>query len=126
PVDDEARWITDEDAPPEPSRGRARLMAVKSSVYDVEADGSFDEDADRQRPGHGRWAPRPGSGVSDDHPAAIDDSELDALNARRGMRPVPPPPEDESATVWSSLDDEISPTSDDGDRNEDADRDAER
>ena len=41
--DDEARWISDEDADPEPTRGRARLVSVKSSVYDLEADGSFDE-----------------------------------------------------------------------------------
>src|SRR5699024_2993352 len=42
PVDDEARWSSDEDAPPEPARGRARLQAVKSSVYDLEADGSLE------------------------------------------------------------------------------------
>src|SRR5690625_1575291 len=57
-LDDEARWITDEEAPPEPLRGRARLMAVKSSVYDLEADGSFDDESrGRGAPGHrGRGA----------------------------------------------------------------------
>ena len=105
--DDEARWISDEDADPEPSRGRARLVAVKSSVYDLEADGSFDEGAGR---------PRRRTPVSSDHPAAIDESELDALNARRGLRPLPQrdasqggagqDEEDlESIGVWSSLDD---------------------
>src|SRR5699024_6039599 len=52
-LDDEARWITDEEAPPEPLRGRARLMAVKSSVYDLEADGSFDDES-RGRGARGR------------------------------------------------------------------------
>ncbi|GAA1486123.1 septation protein SepH [Brachybacterium fresconis] len=102
PVDDEARWITDEDAPPEPTRGRGRLQAVKSSVYDVEADGAFDE----RSAGPRRRTPwsdhRP---VSEDHPSTLDEDELDALNARRGLRSVPPPVDD-SATVWSSLDED--------------------
>ncbi|MDN5686856.1 MAG: DUF3071 domain-containing protein [Brachybacterium sp.] len=102
PVDDEARWISDEDAPPEPTRGRGRLQAVKSSVYDVEADGAFDE----RSAGPRRRTPwsdhRP---VSEDHPSTLDEDELDALNARRGLRSVPPPVDD-SATVWSSLDED--------------------
>ena len=108
PIDDEARWISDEDAPPEPTRGRARLQAVKSSVYDLEADGSFDEQAGPRR---GR-APRPGERpVSGNRPSALDDSELDALNARRGMRSVPQPVDD-SATVWTTLDaEDPAPTS---------------
>ena len=101
PVDDEARWISDEDAPPEPSRTRGRLQAVKSAVYDLEADGSLDGEptpAPRARtwPGH-----RTGS---EEHPSTIEDSELDALNARRGMRSVPRP--DDSATVWAGLDED--------------------
>ena len=92
PVDDEARWISDEDAPPEPSRGRGRLQAVKSSVYDQEADG----DTRRAR----TWPPR--RPVAEEHPSVLEDSELDALNARRGMRSVPRP--DDSAPVWSGLD----------------------
>ncbi|MBB5831599.1 septation protein SepH [Brachybacterium aquaticum] len=98
PLDDEARWISDEDAPPEPTRGRGRLQAVKSSVYDLEADGSLEGDAPRAR----TWTPR--RPVSEDHPSVIEDSELDALNARRGLRPVPR--EDDSATVWAGLDEE--------------------
>lgn len=104
-LDDEARWITDEEAPPEPLRGRARLMAVKSSVYDLEADGSFDDESR----GRGARGPQRGSGpVSSEHPAALGDRELDALNARRGLRSVPPPEDSttDSATVWSSLDED--------------------
>ena len=97
PVDDEARWISDEDAPVEPSRGRTRLMAVKSSVYDLEADGSFDESAGTRRGASERSA----------HPAAFDEAELDALNARRGLRSVPPLEEDDSAGVWSTLDEDV-------------------
>ncbi|MFC7374330.1 MULTISPECIES: septation protein SepH [unclassified Brachybacterium] len=102
-VDDEARWISDEDAPPEPTRGRARLQAVKSSVYDLEADGAFDENSAGPRRGRGRSSGQPS--VSGDHPSAIDDGELDALNARRGLRSVPPP--DDSTTVWASLDEDV-------------------
>src|SRR5699024_8931839 len=104
-LDDEARWITDEEAPPEPLRGRARLMAVKSSVYDLEADGPFDDESR----GRGARGPQRGSGpVSSEHPAALGDRELDALNARRGLRSVPPPEDSttDSATVWSSLDED--------------------
>lgn len=105
--DDEARWISDEDADPEPTRGRARLVSVKSSVYDLEADGSFDE-------GSGR--PRRRTPVHSEHPAAIDESELDALNARRGLRSVPQPGQEqhdqdstdpENMGVWSSLEDDL-------------------
>lgn len=96
PLDDEARWISDEDAPPEPSRGRGRLQAVKSSVYDLEADGSLEGESPRTR----TWPPR--RPIADEHPSALEDSKLDALNARRGMRTVPRP--DDSASVWSGLD----------------------
>ncbi|MGO1284558.1 MAG: septation protein SepH [Brachybacterium sp.] len=100
PVDDEARWISDEDAPPEPTRGRGRLQAVKSAVYDLEADGSL-EGSPAASPRVRTWPPR--RPVAEEHPSVIDDSELDALNARRGLRSVPRP--EESATVWSDLDD---------------------
>ncbi|MGO2607788.1 MAG: septation protein SepH, partial [Brachybacterium tyrofermentans] len=104
PVDDEARWISDEDAPPEPTRGRARLQAVKSSVYDLEADGSFDEKASGPRRGR---APRAAQrSTTDDAPPPLDDGELDALNARRGLRSVPQPVDD-SASVWTSLDEDV-------------------
>ncbi|WP_270407620.1 septation protein SepH [Brachybacterium paraconglomeratum] len=106
PLDDEARWISDEDAPPEPSRGRGRLQAVKSSVYDLEADGSLEGESPRAR----TWPPR--RPVADEHPSALEDSELDALNARRGMRSVPRP--DDSATVWSGLDETVEEPGDDG------------
>src|SRR5699024_3804771 len=52
---------------------------------------------------HGAWLDR--HPVSEDHPSALDEHELDALNARRGLRSVPPPVDD-SATVWSSLEDD--------------------
>ncbi|AXK44982.1 septation protein SepH [Brachybacterium saurashtrense] len=100
PVDDEARWISDEDAPPEPSRGRGRLQAVKSAVYDLEADGSLDGSptpSSRAR----TWTPR--RPAADSHPSTIDEDELDALNARRGLRPVPR--QEGPATVWSGLED---------------------
>ena len=100
PVDDEARWISDEDAPPEPTRGRGRLQAVKSAVYDLEADGSL-EGGPATTPRARTWPPR--RPVAEEHPSVIDDDELDALNARRGLRSVPRP--EESATVWSDLDD---------------------
>lgn len=101
PVDDEARWISDEDSPPEPSRTRGRLQAVKSSVYDLEADGSL-EGEPTTTPRARTWPPH--RTVSEDHPSTIEDSELDALNARRGMRSVPRP--DDSATVWAGLDED--------------------
>lgn len=110
PVDDEARWISDEDAPAEPTRGRGRLQAVKSSVYDLEADGSLE--GSPAAPSRARtWNPRrtvtDDHSSIDDHPSAIDDGELDALNARRGLRSVPRP--DDSATVWSGLDEDSLP-----------------
>ncbi|HEX7350637.1 septation protein SepH [Brachybacterium sp.] len=99
PVDDEARWISDEDAPPEPTRGRGRLQAVKSSVYDLEADGSLEGPATAPRTR--TWPPR--QSVADEHPSVIDDEDLEALNARRGLRSVPRP--EDSGTVWSGLED---------------------
>jgi len=107
PVDDEARWISDEDAPPEPARGRGRLQAVKSSVYDLEADGSL-EGTPTSSPRSRSWPPR--RPVPDQHPSVIEDEDLEALNARRGLRSVPRP--EGSATVWSGLDDTADDTAD--------------
>lgn len=69
--DDEARWLSDsDDAPAEDSPPRARLRAVRTSVFDVEA-------ADRAvRPGGGRI------------PTPISEADLDRLNAQRGVRPA--------------------------------------
>lgn len=94
PVDDEARWISDEDGPPEPVRGRARLQAVKTSVYDHEAAHAFEEGATGRSSARGATAPGP----------AVDEDELDALNARRGLRSVTPPEDD--GGVWSTLDED--------------------
>lgn len=110
PVDDEARWISDEDSPAEPSRSRGRLQAVKSAVYDLEADGSLE--GSPAAPSRARtWNPRRTAADDhpslDDQPSVIDDGELDALNARRGLRSVPRP--DDSATVWSGLDEVSQP-----------------
>lgn len=108
PMDDEARWISDEDAPPEPARGRARLSAVKSSVYDLEADGAFDPQSPRPRRG-----PLTAGSDRPEHPSTFDEAELDALNARRGLRPVPPLAADdaeESASVWSTVDEDPAPS----------------
>ena len=97
PVDDEP-GDQRRDAPPEPARGRGRLQAVKSSVYDLEADGSLEGGpAPRAR----TWTPR--RPVAEEHPSVIADDDLEALNARRGLRSVPRP--DAAATVWSDLDD---------------------
>src|SRR5699024_9005060 len=83
-LDDEARWITDEEAPPEPLRGRARLMSVKSSFYDLEAGGSF---ADESRCRRAR-GPQRGSGpVSSQHPAALGGCERRVLAPASGRRP---------------------------------------
>ncbi|GAB2544586.1 septation protein SepH [Brachybacterium huguangmaarense] len=112
--DDEARWLTDDDASgDDEARPRARLTAVRSRVYDVEADGGVDP-ADRPAPA----SRRPRSA----HPAAIGEDELDSLNARRGLRPVPAPAADDAAStdddapeapsVWTSVSDdepEVSP-----------------
>src|SRR5699024_9056468 len=106
--DDEARWISDEDAPPEPARGRARLQAVESSVYDLEADGSLEGSpvpSDRAR----TWPPR--RPVPQQHPSVIDDEDLDALNARRGLRSVPRT--EDSARVRSGLED-VGPAAESG------------
>ena len=78
---------------------------MKSSVYDLEADGSLEGESPRAR----TWPPR--RPVADEHPSALEDSELDALNARRGMRSVPRP--DDSATVWSGLDETVEEPGDD-------------
>src|SRR5690606_38905484 len=57
--DDEARWLVDEDpAAPEPGAGRARLTAIKRSVYDIEADGSFEDPGPRSRPRPLAWRAR--------------------------------------------------------------------
>ena len=100
PVDDEARWISDEDAPSEPTRGRGRLQAVRSSVYDLEADGSLEGSPSTSTRAR-TWPPRRPS--ADQHPSMIEDEDLEALNARRGLRSVPRP--EDSATVWSGLED---------------------
>ncbi|MFC0675162.1 septation protein SepH [Brachybacterium hainanense] len=112
PEDDEARWLLDEDAEPSgPMAGRARLTAIKRSVYDIEADGEFDERAPRSRPRPLSWHPREGAPSGSDprsaHPAGIGADELDALNARRGLRSVPSPSLPSPAAeepVWESLD----------------------
>lgn len=110
PVDDEARWISDEDAPSEPTRGRGRLQAVKSAVYDLEADGSLEGSPAAPSRARGwsshRTVTEDRSGP-EDHPSVIDDGELDALNARRGLRSVPRP--EDSVTVWSGLDEDPQP-----------------
>lgn len=108
PIDDEARWISDEDAPPAPTRGPARLMAVKSAVYDVESDDSIDETTGAPRRSRNTWpGARPGRTDQPGRPSAFEEDELEALNARRGLRSVPPL--DDGGTVWSSLADEETP-----------------
>ena len=95
PLDDEAHWISDEDAPLEPARGRGRLKAVKRSVFDQEAEPAPHRSASARA---GR--------------TPIDEEQLDALNARRGLRSVPQHASADSfdehdsdeASVWSSLD----------------------
>jgi hypothetical protein len=95
PLDDEAHWISDEDAPLEPARGRGRLKAVKRSVFDQEAEPAP----------HRSVSARTGR-------TPIDEEQLDALNARRGLRSVPQHASADSfdedapdeASVWSSLD----------------------
>lgn len=92
--DDEARWITDEEAPRHPYRARTRLTAITSTVYDQEAE----EEGTAPRP------VRPASPeATSAHPSALDEDELEALNARRGLRPVPT---FDTAPVWASLDDD--------------------
>lgn len=117
--DDEARWMTDEDYPDaDAPRPRARLTAVRGRVYDVEADGGVDHPDREGSPAAnaGRTGPwrtvRPS--VRADHPSSIGEDELDALNARRGLRPVPSPssPEDRDGddhpehSVWTSVGDD--------------------
>lgn len=114
-VDDEARWLTDDDdAADEGPRGRVRLAAVRGRVYDVEADGGV------QHPAPADTDTAPGAAPlrtsREEHPAAIDEDDLDALNARRGLRSVPSrtaasepaPAEDDEPTgsVWASLSDD--------------------
>ena len=124
-VDDEARWLTDDDtAADEGPRSRVRLAAVRGRVYDVEADGGVQHPAPADDDAPARRSSR------EEHPAAIDEDDLDALNARRGLRSVPArtaasepaPAEDDEPTgsVWSSLSD------DDGAEGADVDEDAER
>src|SRR5699024_4702114 len=55
------------------------------------------------------WPPR--RPVPQQHPSVIDDEDLDALNARRGLRSVPRP--EDSATVWSGLED-VEPAAESG------------
>ena len=100
--DDEARWLTEGDAEPASGpAGRGRLTPIRASVYDVEADGAFDPSADTARPAI-RTVPRRGQS---DHPSAIAPEELDALQARRGLRPVPMPgPREDEEPVWETLD----------------------
>ncbi|MDO5661891.1 MAG: septation protein SepH [Brachybacterium sp.] len=117
--DDEARWLTDDDSAGDEPRGRARLTAITSRVYDVEADGGVDEDG--ESPERGTWppSPRPTSASRDEHPSSFEEEDLDALNARRGLRTVPAP----EASVWSSLD-EDAVTQDEGSAEDASDRDA--
>lgn len=115
PADDEARWLTDDDVAPDPApRPRAHLTAVRTRVYDVEADGGveIDDEAPARKP----W-PGAARSARDEHPAAFGDEDLDALNARRGLRPLSRLAEDvedrseddhpvEETSVWVAADDE--------------------
>ncbi|MCS6710511.1 DUF3071 domain-containing protein [Brachybacterium sp. EF45031] len=118
--DDEGRWLIDDDEPlPQPHRARGRLSAVKSAVYDVEADGDIEgqrrglgaaaPDGRGRRPADvGGSAPRADRGQrSAQHPSTFGEEDLDALNARRGLRPVPvtPTEDDPDEPVWESLED---------------------
>lgn len=99
--DDEARWLTDDETPGvHEGRGRPRLTTVKGRVYDVEADGGVDHgDAVAPAGGSARRSAR------EEHPAAIAEGDLDALNARRGLRPVSSRFADgDDGSVWSRLD----------------------
>lgn len=102
--DDEARWLTDDDTPdPDAPRPRARLTAVRGRVYDVEADGGVEHES-AGAPRSGPWrSVRPASREA--HPSTLPDDELDALNARRGLRPVGSAPRTgRESSVWSSVD----------------------
>ena len=105
PLDDEARWMSEEDGPSEPIRARARLTAIRSTVYDVEADGSFEGGRDSGEDIRRHPAGRRGD-IAPAHPSAIDEAELDAINARRGLRPVPSPAATDSS-VWTTLDEDV-------------------
>lgn len=101
--DDEARWLTDDEEPgADEPRGRVRLAAVKGRVYDVEADGGV---VPREATAAARRSAR------DEHPATFGEEELDALNARRGLRSVPAraaEPQDTGqlgTSVWSPISD---------------------
>lgn len=111
-LDDEARWITDEEPPTEPARGRGRLSAVRSTVYDVEAD---DQTAPR-RTAPRTWSPARSAAA----PTGVDEAELDALNARRGLRSVP---SGDTGPVWTTLSEDVD-SDDVGAAPQDADSDA--
>lgn len=105
--DDEARWLTDDDADrAEPSgRERPRLSAVRARVYDVEADGGVERGRSHDPHPTGSWRPvRPDP--RDEHPASFGEDELDALNARRGLHPVPAVSRGGSASTGTPVDDE--------------------
>lgn len=86
--DDEARWLALDEDEADHTPVRARLTAVKSAVYDQEAP----QPPRRSSP----------SGRSE-HPSAIDEAELDALNARRGLRPVRAESEE---PTWTTLEED--------------------
>jgi hypothetical protein len=86
--DDEARWLTLDDDGDRPLPSRGRLTALRSAVYDQEAD----DDTPSGAAHTSRWGR--------DRAAGIDEDSLDALNARRGLRPVP------GDDTWSTLDED--------------------
>jgi hypothetical protein len=100
--DDEARWLTLDDDGEAPMPTRGRLTALRSAVYDQEAD----DDSGSGRPHTSRWGREPRDGAG-----AIDEDSLEALNSRRGLRPV-------SEDTWSTLDDEPDGRDQDGDRHD--------
>jgi hypothetical protein len=113
--DDEARWLSlDDDALDQPVTGRARLTSLKSSVYDQESDAGGASARPRrtsprslQRPGQSTSAPNDGSASEESGApgeAAFDEDALDALNARRGLRPVPAAQDEEP--TWSTLEED--------------------
>jgi hypothetical protein len=117
--DDEARWLSlDDDALDQPVVGRARLTSLKSSVYDQESDAdgasarprrTAPRNLGRQAPSREDGSPRAASADAGpsgrgDRGDAIDESTLDALNARRGLRPVPASLDDEP--TWSTLEED--------------------
>lgn len=90
--DDEARWLTLDDEADEPTLGRARLTALRSTVYDQSA---FDESSPAAYPHAQDDSSDPA------HSSAIDEDELAALNARRGVRGSSLP--EEGDATWSTL-----------------------